>query len=187
MCSGQRTQKDLHLGVVWKSKNKRHLFKSRCVGRLSERRPTQDAAFGSVQHPKELKGVSRWIPCVLHKTQAHPAFNDLESIFGYIGCFWLDFLLSLGLDLGLGLVQDKTQVQAWFWTRLGFRLSLGIRLGIRIWLGFKLGFWIGFWIGFGFWTRLGFGFSEQVRATTTEHILGRKPPTKDYKIGVSTP
>ena len=51
------------------------------------------------------------------------------------------------------------------WTRLRFRL------------GFRLGFGIG-----GLRFRLG----EKVGARITEHIFGRKPPTKNYKIGVST-
>ena len=88
----------------------------------------------SVQHLKELNCVGRWISCILCKTQAYPASNNLEIIFGYFLVFLVGFFIGLGFGLGFRL-----GFRLGFWTSLGFRLGLGLDLGLGQGLGLGLG------------------------------------------------
>ena len=53
------------------------------------------------------------------------------------------------------------------------------------WIGKGLGLDLDFSLGQGL--GLSLGLVNRWGAATTEHIFGKKPPTKDYKIRVSTP
>ena len=88
------------------------------------------------------------------------------------------------LDTGFPCILHKMQVYPPSndpeWT-LDVFLGFGIRLGLGLGFGLGLGLGLGFGQGsVSVWVLVLGG------AATTEHIPGRKSPTKDYKIGVST-